>query len=196
MIASVSGEVVHVGADHVVIDACGVGYRLSVSASTLEAVPSAGQRATLLATLIVREDAMQLYGFATAPERALFELLTSVSGVGPKVALAVLSGMTVAEVEGALLTGDHAAFQQISGIGKRTAERLVVELKDKVAPSGEPTVVRGAGDQGAADQPALLARDGLLALGYTLADAERLLSKASGETTEDLIQSALRQVAA
>jgi Holliday junction DNA helicase RuvA len=193
VIASVSGAVLHKGLDHVVVEASGVGYQLSVSNNTLDAVPSVGQNVSLLASLVVREDAMQLYGFSSAPERELFGLLTTVSGVGPKVALAVLSGMTVTAVESALLSGDHAAFQQIPGIGKRTAERLIVELKDKVAPSGEPTVSRGAAR---ADEPALLARDGLLALGYALADAEALLAKASGETTEELLQSALRQVAA
>lgn len=192
MIASVSGEVLHKSLDHVVIEAAGVGYQLSVSASTLEATPSQGERTTLLAALVVREDAMQLYGFATAEERELFNLLTGVQGVGPKVALAVLSGMTVPEVESALVAGDHAAFQKISGIGKRTAERLIVELKDKVVPSGEPTVLRAAA---ASDDPALLARDGLLALGYSLADAEAMLAGASGGSTEELIQSALRGVA-
>lgn len=193
MIASVSGAVVHKGLDHVVIEAAGVGYLLSVSSNTLEAVSPQGGSATLLACLVVREDAMQLYGFATAEERDLFNLLTGVSGVGPKVALAVLSGMTTSEAERALVAGDHAAFQKISGIGKRTAERLVVELKDKVVPTGEPTVLRASS---APDEPMLLARDGLLALGYALADAETMLAGAEGESTEELIQSALRRVAA
>lgn len=193
MIASVSGSVLHKGLDHVVVEAAGVGYLLNVSGNTLDAVPAAGSEATLLATLVVREDAMQLYGFATAAERDLFTQLTAVSGVGPKVALAVLTGMTVADAETALVSGDHAAFQKIPGIGKRTAERLVVELKDKVVPSGEPTVLRSGSSL---DEPALLARDGLLALGYALADAEAMLAKADGATTEELIQSALRQVAA
>jgi Holliday junction DNA helicase RuvA len=193
MIASVSGAVLHKAEDHVVIEAAGVGYQLSVSSSTLAALPPQGSSYTLLATLVVREDAMQLYGFSTGAERDLFQALTTVSGVGPKVALAVLSGMSVADAEHALIVGDHAAFQKIPGIGKRTAERLVVELKDKVTPSGEPTVVRTAGR---GNEPALLARDGLLALGYALADAEAMLAGAEGETTEELIHSALRQVAA
>lgn len=182
----------HKALDHVVVEAAGVGYMLSVSAQTMESLPAAGERTTLLATLVVREDAMQLYGFASGAERELFALLTGVSGVGPKVALAVLSGMSVADAEHALIVGDSAAFQKIPGIGKRTAERLIVELKDKVVPSGEPTIVRA----GAGSEPLSLARDGLLALGYSLADAESMLGLASGETTEELIQSALRQVAA
>ncbi len=182
----------HKGAGHVVIEAGGVGYMLSVSGSTLEEVAPVGTRASLLATMVVREDAMQLYGFATGEERDVFGLLTGVSGVGPKVALAVLSSMTVPEVEAALVTGDHETFQKVPGIGKRTAERLVVELRDKVIPSGAPTVLRTAARS---DDPVLLARDGLLGLGYSLAQAEAMLVEASGESTEELIASALRGVA-
>jgi holliday junction DNA helicase RuvA len=192
VIASISGEVLHKTLDHVVIEAAGVGYMLSVSANTLDDVPAPGQRATLLAALVVREDAMQLYGFSTGEERELFILLTGVSGVGPKVALAVLSGMTVGEVESSLVAGDHARFQKVPGIGKRTAERLVVELKGKVIPTGAPTVLRAAG---AKDDPAMLARDALLGLGYSLAEAEVMLAGAAGETPEELISSALRGVA-
>lgn len=193
MIASVSGSVLVKGGDHVVVEAAGVGYLLSVSTNTLGEVPPIGAQVALLTTLVVREDAMQLFGFAGSAERDLFTLLTGVSGVGPKVALAVLSGMDVAETERALVTGDSAAFQKVPGIGKRTAERLIVELKDKVVPSGEPSVARVAAGTGDAE---LLARDGLLALGYSLADAEAMLASATGESTEELIQSALRRVAA
>jgi Holliday junction DNA helicase RuvA len=194
VIASVSGTVLHKGLDHVIVEAAGVGYQLSVSSNTLSSVPPDGSQVTLLATLVVREDSMQLFGFAAGAERDLFALLTGVSGVGPKVALAVLSGMTVGEVESSLIRGDHAAFQKIPGIGKRTAERLVVELKDKVVPGGEP-VVRIAGAEGAIDSPVMLAREGLLSLGYPLQDAEQMLVAAEGETAEALIGSALRQVA-
>lgn len=192
MIASVSGEVLHKDLDSVVVEAAGVGYMLSVSANTHAAIPPVGARATLFATLVVREDSMQLFGFADAAERALFQLLTGVSGVGPKVALAVLSAMSVTEAELALASGQVAAFQKVPGIGKRTAERLIVELKDKVAPSGSPTVLRTALSS---DEPALLARDALIGLGYSLADAELMLAGAEGESTEDLIASALRGVA-
>lgn len=194
MIASVTGTVLHKGLDHVIVEAAGVGYQLSVSSNTLASVPPDGAQATLLATLVVREDSMQLFGFAAAGERDLFTLLTGVSGVGPKVALAVLSGMTVSEAESSLIRGDHAAFQKIPGIGKRTAERLVVELKDKVVPGGEP-VVRLAGSDAADDSPVMLAREGLLALGYPLTDAEEMLAGAEGDSAEALIGSALRQVA-
>lgn len=193
MIASVSGSLIEKSEAHVVIEASGVGYLLAVSSNTMIELPDVGERATLLASMVVREDSMQLFGFAGAAERDLFGLLTGVSGVGPKVALALLSGLRVDEVESALVRGDHAAFQKIPGIGKRTAERLVVELKDKVVPSGMPTAARVSA---APDDGYALARDGLLALGYPLADAESMLAGVEGETTEELIHAALRRVAA
>jgi Holliday junction DNA helicase RuvA len=192
MIASVSGEVIHKTLDHVVVEAAGVGYLMHVSGFTLDEIPQIGAQARLFTELVVREDAMQLYGFATTDERELFTQLTSVSGVGPKVALAVLSGMSVPEVETALVAGDHARFQKISGIGKRTAERLVVELKDKIVPSGAPSVIRAAAD----DQPVMLARDALLGLGYSLAEADAMVAAADGETPEEIISNALRGAAA
>lgn len=192
MIASVSGKVLHKALDHVVVEAAGVGYRLFASGNTLEEIAPAGGRATLFTSLVVREDAMQLYGFATAGERELFMLLTSVSGVGPKVALAVLGGMSVPEVETSLVAGDAARFQTVPGIGKRTAERLIVELKDKIVPGGEPAVFRAT----APDQPLALAREGLLGLGYSFGEAESMLAAASGDTAEALISSALRGAAA
>ncbi|MBI4898459.1 MAG: Holliday junction branch migration protein RuvA [Actinobacteria bacterium] len=192
MIASVTGTVLFRELDHVVVEAAGVGYQLNVSARTMDAVPATGGVVTLHAELVVREDAMQLYGFAGADEKRLFNQLTSVSGVGPKVALALLSGMTVAEAEGALLSGDLARFQKVPGIGKRTAERLIVELKDKVLPGGTPVVTRAA----APDDPRSIAREGLIGLGYSPAEADGLLSGASGDSAEALIAAALRGAAA
>ena len=133
MIASVSGEVLVRRPDHVVIDASGVGYRLAVSAETLKAVPARGKHATLHAHLVVRDDALHLYGFASEEERDLFLNLISVSGVGPKVAIAILSGGTPRELLGAIAAGDAKRFQAVPGIGKRTSERVIVELREKVA---------------------------------------------------------------
>lgn len=192
MIASVSGNVLSKQLDHVVVEAAGVGYRLNVSGYTLDAVPDLGGHVTLLAALVVREDAMQLYGFSTGEERRLFTQLTSVSGIGPKVALAVLSGMSVTETETALITGDVAQFQKVPGIGKRTAERLIVELKDKVLPSGRPTVTRNV----ASDDPSVIARQALLGLGYDAAEIDAMLIGAIGDSPEDLIAAALRGAAA
>lgn len=192
MIASVSGKVAFKAADRVIVEAAGVGYLLNVSSNTLHHVPEVGSQATLHTELVVREDAMTLYGFAGVEERELFTMLTSVSGVGPKVALAVLSGMTVVDVETALATGDAARFQAVPGIGKRTAERLVVELKDKIIPSGAEIVITATGSE----DPRMLAREGLVGLGYSLAEAESMLGgHEDGMTAEELISSALRKVA-
>ncbi|MGB1582696.1 MAG: Holliday junction branch migration protein RuvA [Solirubrobacterales bacterium] len=191
MIASISGEVIHKDLESMVIEAAGVGYLLSVSSYTLESTPNVGARAVLHTEMVVREDAMQLFGFDTVEERALFKQLTTVNGVGPKVALAVLSSMTVADAETALLTGDHERFQKVPGIGKRTAERLVLELRDKIVPSGAPAVSRST----AQDESFAVALEALLELGYSLARAEDMLAGVSGDTAEDLVSSALRGVA-
>ncbi|MDP9385451.1 MAG: Holliday junction branch migration protein RuvA [Actinomycetota bacterium] len=190
MIALVSGEVALRRPDHVVVlTSGGLGYRLAVSAESLRAVPAVGKPVSLHAHLIVRDDAMQLYGFATEEERDLFLLLIGVQSVGPKVALAVLSGGPPRELLGALAVGDHARFQAVPGIGKRTAERIIVELREKVgaAPAEDPiSLSRG-------DDPRLLARDGLLGLGFSLQEAEALLDGAPGQTPEDFIAHALRE---
>jgi Holliday junction DNA helicase RuvA len=190
MIASVRGEVLVRRPDHVVIESSGVGYRLTVSAETLKSVPAAGKDAMLHAHLVARDDSLQLYGFASEEERDLFLHLTSVSGIGPKVAIAILSGGTPRELLRAIAAGDAKRFQAVPGIGKRTSERVIVELREKIAGELEEGVPALAG--GAGDDPRTLARDGLMHLGYTLAEAEELLAGADGETPEDLIGSALR----
>ena len=192
MIALVAGEVAVRRADHVVVEtASGVGYRLAVSGETLRHVPAVGAQVSLHAHLIVRDDALNLYGFATEEERDLFLLLIGVQGVGPKVALAVLSGGTPRELLRALAAGDAARFQAVPGIGKRTAERIVVELREKagVAPDsdGEPIVVRRA------DDPRTIARDGLLELGFDAREADTLLRDAAGDSAEELLAAALKE---
>lgn len=191
MIASISGEVIHKDLESMVIEAAGVGYLLSVSTYTLESTPNVGAKAVLHTEMVVREDAMQLFGFDTVEERSLFRQLTTVNGVGPKVALAVLSSMTVADAETALLTGDHERFQKVPGIGKRTAERLVLELRDKIVPSGAPMVSRST----VHDESFAVALEALLELGYSLARAEDMLAGVSGDTAEELVSGALRGVA-
>lgn len=188
MIALVSGEVAVRRGDHVVVSCGGVGYRLAVSAHTLARVPAVGGSATLHAHLVVRDDALALYGFAAEEERDLFLMLIGVQGVGPKVALAVLSGGSPRELLGAVAAGDTARLQAVPGVGKRTAERIVVELREKVGAVGadDPILVaRG-------DDPRLLARDGLVGLGFSLQEADDLLEAARGESVEDLIADALR----
>ena len=188
MIASVRGPLVLRVPGEAVIEAGGVGYRLHVSSETLSGLPRTGEQATLLTHLILRDDGMHLYGFSTEAERELFLMLIGVQGVGPKVALAVLSGGAPRELLNAIASGDTARFQAVPGIGKRTAERIIVELREKVgavSPSDPISIARG-------DDPRLLARDGLVGLGYSVQEAEELLDGAPGDTAEELIASALR----
>jgi Holliday junction DNA helicase RuvA len=195
VIASVRGEVLIRRPDHVVIESGGVGYRLSVSAETLKAVPARGKQATLQAQLVARDDSLVLYGFASEEERDLFVQLTSVSGIGPKVAIAILSGGTPRELLRAIAAGDAKRFQAVPGIGKRTAERVIVELREKVAGELEEGLV-AAGDEDGEGDPRLLARDGLMHLGYTLSEADKLLDGAEGGSPEELIGAALRAAGA
>jgi Holliday junction DNA helicase RuvA len=195
VIASVRGEVLVRRPDHVVIEAAGVGYRLAVSAETLKSVPARGKDATLHAQLIARDDSLLLYGFASEEERDLFLHLTSVSGIGPKVAVAILSGGSPRELLRAIAAGDAKRFQAVPGIGKRTSERLIVELREKITGELEEGIAAAAAGEGAEESPHGLAREGLMHLGYTLTEAERLLGGAEGSSAEDLIGAALRRAA-
>jgi Holliday junction DNA helicase RuvA len=191
VIALVRGEVAIRRPDHVVVDCGGVGYRLAVSAQTLRHVPPVGKQVTLHTHLIPRDDALNLFGFASEDERDLFLALIGVQSVGPKVALAVLSGGSTRELLSAIATGDAARFQAVPGIGKRTAERIIVELREKVAPPSEDdgiSITRAVD----ADDPHGLAREGLLGLGFAPPEVDALLADVEGESAEALIAAALR----
>jgi len=190
VIAAVRGAVMVRRPDHVVIDAGGVGYRLTVSAETLKAVPATGRDAFLHAELVSREDSLALFGFASEEERDLFVQLVSVSGVGPKVAIAVLSGGPARELLRAIAAGDAKRFQAAPGIGKRTAERIIVELREKVAGALEQEVAPASSEDG---DPRALARDGLVNLGYAPLEAEQLLDGIDGSDAEELLATALRK---
>jgi Holliday junction DNA helicase RuvA len=196
MIALLRGEVAVRRSDHVVIMCEGVGYRAAVSTETLRRVPAVGERVTLHAHLIAREDALSLYGFHTEQERDLFLMLLSVQAVGPKVALAVLSGASPRELLAAIAAGDSARFQCVPGIGKRTAERIIVELREKVAASSDAdfagSQLRARRADGSQIGQRTLARDGLLELGYGPGEADRLLREADADSAEELIAQALR----
>jgi len=188
VIASVRGEVLVRRTGEVVLECGGVGYRLAVSAETLESVPTTGQEAVLHSHMILRDDAIRLYGFATEGERELFLMLIGVQNVGPKVALAVLSGGAPRVLLGAIATGDVARFQAVPGIGKRTAERIIVELKERVAAAAaeEIVITRASGD------PRTLAREALVELGFSIQEADDLVDDADGDTPEELVTGALR----
>jgi Holliday junction DNA helicase RuvA len=188
VIALLSGTVVVRRADHVVVECGGVGYRVAVSAETLRHVPGVGREVLLHTHLIVRDDALSLYGFASEEERELFLMLLGVQSVGPKMALAVLSGGPPRELLSALAAGDTARLRAAPGIGKRTAERIVVELREKVGPALPEHAIRIV----RRDDPRALAREGLIELGYGAQEADAMLDGARGERAEDLIADALR----
>lgn len=189
MIASLTGELAARGPGHVVIDCGGVGFRAAVSGETLRTLGPTGSRVTLHTQLFAREDTLSLYGFASENERDLFMLLLGVQAVGPKVALAVLTALPAPQLAGALAAGDGALLCTVPGIGRRTAERIVVELREKVADAREGDVSLAAAN---GDGPRGLAREGLVELGYSVAEADRLLAGVDGEEAADLIGGALR----
>jgi Holliday junction DNA helicase RuvA len=170
VISRLRGKAVAWDADGLVLDVNGVGYRLFATPSAVKKADGV-EEVVLETHLHVREDAMQLFGFADADERELFEQLLSVSGVGPKVALAIVSGYSPAELRRAIVREDDALFQTIPGIGKKTAQRVVLELKEKIAPLAAVDAPHlGAGDGH------VVARDALVELGYSPAEAEQRLA--------------------
>ena len=184
MIAQLTGRFAGDAGDGIVLDVNGVGYLLQATGSARRRARDSGE-VTLETYLHVREDALQLYGFADADERELFEALLSVSGVGPKVALAIVSGSTPAELRRAIVREDTARFQAIPGIGKKTAERVVLELREKIG--AEVAVVPAA-----ASGDVLVARDALVELGYSVVEAERALAEVDPELpAEERVRQAL-----
>src|SRR4051794_14762428 len=188
MISRLRGEVVSRSPNGVVLDVGGVGYLVNPTASALRAAEPGGEVA-LETYLHVREDVLQLFGFAEAAERELFELLLSVQGVGPKVALAIVSGSSPSELRRAIALEDTDRFQEIPGIGKKTAQRVVMELKEKLGSVGETAAPSGA-------KPHLVARDALVELGYSLVEAEEALATTDPEAPpEERVREALKKAA-
>ncbi len=191
MIARLRGRPAGRTAEGLVLDVNGVGYLVAATPSVLRRA-GAGSELTVETYLHVREDALQLYGFADAGERELFQHLLTVSGVGPKVALAVVSGSPAPELRRAIAHGDHARFQAIPGIGRKTAERIVLELKEKLGADTEPSLAAVGELPGH-----LVARDALVELGYSVADAELALADIDPALpAEERVRLALRGAAA
>jgi holliday junction DNA helicase RuvA len=187
MIASVRGEVLDVALDHVVIEAAGVGYKLMATPSTL-ATLRRGEETRLITAMIVREDSMTLYGFPDGDARDLFLTLLGVSGVGPKIALATLAVYDAHALRQALADGDVTALTRVPGIGKRGAERLVLELRDKIGPVGASaaaTPVNGHSIRG----PVV---EALVGLGFAAKQAEEAIDKVMANEPEATTSSALR----
>ena len=190
MIARLSGTILEKTPQHAVLDVQGVGYKVIIPVSTYYRMGETGSPATLRVHTHVREDALHLFGFWTAIEQKLFEHLISVAGVGPKLAIGILSGIEGPELIGAIGSGDLVRLCKIPGVGKKTAQRLVVELKEKLPPSDETTSI--AADS-SVKQDLLSA---LQNLGYSRGEAERgakrVLEEASGEPFEDQLRRALQ----
>ncbi len=198
MIHRLRGQLVEKDNEGVVVDCGGVGYRTLSSMTTVQALPPIGEECVVHTRMVVREDAMLLFGFATKDERAVFDALTSVSKVGPKMALAVLSAMKPREVSEAVARGDVLKFASVSGLGRKTAERLVLELKGKEMAffEVEPSVSGvGAASGENFGGPYMEAREALTGLGYSLDEAEHVLNDMPPqETVEAYIKAALRKI--
>ncbi|MDO5300233.1 MAG: Holliday junction branch migration protein RuvA [Clostridia bacterium] len=196
MIAFIEGKVAEKNPGELVINAGGVGFSLMCSSTTLAAAPGKDEIWRCYTVMNVREDAMELFGFATRQERAMFKRLCAVTGVGAKTALGILSAMPLRELSVAIVTGDVTALSRAPGIGKKTAQRIVLELKDKV----EQQDISAAGVPAPAAAPAgsaqMEAQAALQALGYTAAEAARAINlvRDQAQTTDQLIMLALRQI--
>ena len=181
MIRSIRGRLVGIGAEGALVEVGGVGLQLSVSATTLADLPGVGSEVSLQAHLVVREDALDLYGFASADERALFEAFISVNGVGPRIGLALCGLDTPSGLRNAVVTGDSRRLQEATGVGKRTAERIVLELRERLGDmaSGVASIRPGARPMPVG--PVAEAREGLIALGFAPDEAARALDDAPAD---------------
>ncbi|MFP5297539.1 MAG: Holliday junction branch migration protein RuvA [Actinomycetota bacterium] len=189
MIGFLRGEVAGRGADHCFIDVAGVGYRLACSATTLRALPADGDIVKLFTHVHVREDALALFGFTTEAEQRTFEALLGVSGVGPKVALQVCSAFTPEAFKKTLVTGDVDAISSVPGIGKKTAQRILLDLKEKLELPDLEVV-------GSGRDPLTKARSALENLGYSPGEVRVALAEAEPDgSVEDLIKTALKVLA-
>jgi Holliday junction DNA helicase RuvA len=202
MITFLHGRLAHALPTQAVIDVNGVGYEVLIPLSSYDKLPAAGHAIEILTHLHVREDAHTLYGFMTAAERDLFRLLVNhVSGIGPKLALAVLSGMSVNNFKTAVVNSDVASLSKISGVGKKTAERMVLELKDKVGVAAAWEAASAAHAPTAEQEQANEAVLALIALGYKQVDAHKAVrdlqeKEGAGKTAEELVKTALKKMAA
>ena len=196
MYAHIEGIVAEKDHDSIVLDAHGVGYLLNVSGATLSMAPSVGEKMKLYCVLNVREDAMELCGFYSREEKRMYERLRSVSGVGSRTALQILSTLSVRDLSIALVSGDAAALTRVPGIGKKTAQRLVLELKDKVEDSqltGSAAAIAPKGTDAGPEAEAVAA---LVALGYSASEAAKAVSRFAGQTekSDELIFMALKSL--
>ena len=193
MIGSLRGSLARKHPPQIIVECGGVGYELETPMSTFLNLPEIGSAVFLFTHMVVREDSQTLFGFSTEDERTLFRLLLRISGVGAKMGLAILSGMSVADFERCVTYDDAATLVKIPGVGKKTAQRLIIEMRDRIitATSGNGASRRAAASAG----PQSEAADALVALGYKPAEVTRLLTRLNtdNKSTEDIIRLALKQ---
>ena len=199
MISFLQGKIVEALPTQVTVDVHGVGYEVLIPLSSFDKLPAPGSEVKILTHLAIREDAHVLYGFMTSQEREMFRLLiNTVSGIGPKIALNVLSGMNIPALRGAVANGDVKALSKISGVGKKTAERIVVELRDTIGPAGAWDALSAQRALSPADQRMNDAILALLALGFKQVEAHDAVRAASGvlgekTTVEELVRACLQK---
>jgi Holliday junction DNA helicase RuvA len=188
MIAFLEGEVAEKGVNRAVLNVGGVGYELLIPASLLSSLPAVGSRAKVHVRTVVREDAITLYGFASADERYLFDLLTAVGGVGPKLAISFLSALEPDAIRRAVLNGDSDALTIVPGVGKKLAQRAVLDLRDKLGGEAEGDLVTTG--------PLADVREALMSLGLSPSEASKATVdlEADGKATDELLREALRRV--
>src|SRR3954468_6500548 len=203
MITFLAGKLAAALPTQAIIDVNGVGYEVLIPLSSYDRLPAAGQPVHILTHLVVREDAHLLFGFMSPAERDLFRLLVNnVSGIGPKLALAVLSGMSVGNFKAAVVNSNVAALSKISGLGKKTAERIVLELKDKLGVAAAWEAASGAHAPAPEEEQANEAVLALIALGYKQVDAHKAVhdlqqkGEGAGKSAEELVKLALKRIAA
>lgn len=197
MIGRLSGQILQKQPPELLIDVNGVGYEVSAPMSTFYALPDIGERIIIHTHMVVREDAQLLYGFATESERALFRILIKINGVGPKLAITILSGIAAEDFIRCIHDNDSAALVRLPGIGKKTAERLIVELKDKVGTEDDASEASGSAGLSASStikSPIGDAVSALIALGYKPNDASKMVRsiETEGLNTENIIRQTLQ----
>lgn len=195
MIERLSGRILQKKSTEIIIDCNGVGFSAFISVNSFEKLPDEGEEITLYTLLITRDDTFELFGFSEIFEREVFKLLISISGIGPKSAMSILSSMSVAELQEKILSGDSISLQKLPGIGKKTAERIILELKDRIHKVSIPSQFEVRKEQNLIIREAVSA---LVTLGYTPALAEKLINKSISDSpeisfsAEQLIKKALK----
>jgi len=194
MIGRIKGQLVEISENVVLLDVAGVGYELEVTLGVLGQLPARDETVTLYTHFVVREDAQLLFGFASREERDLFRALIRITGIGPKLALNLISSVSLVELANCVRNGEVGVLTRVPGVGRKTAERLLVELKGKLPAYGVAALDRAGAAPGRAANEA---EDALVALGYRPAEAARMVDgvRDDGETTEDLVRAALRRAA-